>query len=258
MLRVSRITWWKQILFLAVAALAVLGACAPSPAPGSGGTAAKPTAAPKGALTGAPAPTPTAAVQAALTNTPKPTLAEPQVKRGTALEWYPLAEQVASKWQADAVLHSVVGGNIASDGSSLPCDGKAELWAYSFTSLSAEKKLTVHIQGGTVSLQQEEALKHLGVSPLPPEAKALYSNLYPSSDWKVDSTQAAQAANALFKEKYRVEPNIISYVMFNTKYLDVLKNETPNWMYWVISYDPEKYPFQVTLDARSGEVKERP
>jgi hypothetical protein len=47
-------------------------------------------------------------------------------------------------------------------------------------------------------------------------------------------------------------------MMFNTKYLDILNNKTPNWMYWALSYDPEKYPSQVTMDACTGEVKQRP
>lgn len=94
--------------------------------------------------------------------------------------------------------------------------------------------------------------------PLTAQALEFYSKPYPARDWKVDSTQVAQTANALFKAKYDVEPGQIAYVMFNTKYLDVLNNKATNWMYWVISYDPEKYPFQVTADARTGEVKDRP
>nr|MBC7244674.1 hypothetical protein [Chloroflexota bacterium] len=64
-----------------------------------------------------PAATPTARPSP----TPQPTVLKPLAKVGSALEWYPIAEKEAMAWQGDAVLHSVVSGNIASDGSSLPC-----------------------------------------------------------------------------------------------------------------------------------------
>lgn len=202
---------------------------------------------------------PTATVGVRPSSTARATLTKAAVKLGTALEWYSIAEPVALGWQADAVVHSAVGGNIAGDGGSLPCDGKAELWTYTFVSVAAQKTLTVGVKAGAVSSQADSDLTIMGNKPpFPPEALESYSQLYPAADWKVDSTQAAQTANALFKEKYSVEPSSISYVMFNSKYLDVLNNKARNWMRWVISYDPEKYPFQVTLDARTGEVKSRP
>lgn len=250
----------KRVLFFITLSLVVffVGGCAPPARPASGDTVAKPTAMPKDTLTGTPKPTPTAAPKVAATNTPEPTLAKAEAKVGTALEWYPIAEQVASEWQSDAVLDSVVGGNIAGDGSTLPCDGKAESWAYSFLSISAQKRLAVRVTHGAMNLKQEAELTFLG-KPLTSEAIAFFSGLYPASDWKIDSTQAVQVANELFDKKYSIEPQgIVSYAMFNTKYLDILTQKTPNWMYWVISYDPERYPFQVTMDARTGEVKDRP
>lgn len=205
-----------------------------------------------------PAEKPAASPTARPSQIPQPTMVKPTAKVGSALEWYPIAEKEAIAWQSDAVLHSAVGGNIAMDGSSLPCDGRAELWTYSFVSTATQKKLTVSVQAGALSSKSESALTRLDGQPLTQEDLEFYSHLYSSSDWKVDSTQAAQVSNPLFKAQYNVEPRLISYVMFNTKYLDVLNNKAINWMYWVISYDPEKYPFQVTMDARTGEVKERP
>lgn len=229
----------RALLLWAVLVVGVvaMGSCGPGTTP-----AEKPTA--------SPTPWPS--------QTPQPTAVKPIAKVGSALEWYPIAEKEAIAWQSDAVLHSVVGGNIAMDGSSLPCDGRAELWTYSFVSVATQKKLTVSVQAGALSSEAESALTRLDGQPLTQEDLELYSHLCLSSDWKVDSTQAAQISNPLFKAKYNVEPRLISYVMFNTKYLDFLNNKTINWMYWVISYDPEKYPFQVTMDARTGEVKERP
>jgi len=201
---------------------------------------------------------PIATLMARPSQIPQPTAVKPIAKVGSALEWYPIAEKEAIAWQNDAVLHSVVGGNIAMDGSSLPCDGRAELWTYSFVSVATQKKLTVSVQAGALSSKGERALTRVDGQPLTQEDLEFYSHLYLSSDWKVDSTQAAQVSNPLFKAKYNVEPRLISYVMFNTKYLDFVNNKATNWMYWVISYDPDKYPFQVTMDARTGEVKERP
>ena len=67
---------------------------------------------------------------------------------------------------------------------------------------------------------------------LPAGVLALYTQLYPASDWKVDSTQAAQTTHALFKDKYGVEPGTVSYVMFNSQYQDAVKNTFTNWMRW--------------------------
>ena len=206
----------------------------------------------------APTAKPAATVAARPSSTPRPTLTKPAVKLGTELEWYAIAEQAAAGWQADAVLHSVIGGNIAGDGSSLPCDGKAELWTYDFVSVAAQKTLMVGVRAGAVSSKGDSALTRPDGAPLTPQDLEFYIQLYAAGDWQVDSTQAAQTTNMLFKAKYNVEPEDISYVMFNTKYLDVLNNKATNWMRWVISYDPEKYPFQVKVDARTGEVKDRP
>jgi hypothetical protein len=233
----------KALLGVLIMAGLLLAACGPKGAP----TQAVPTA------------RPTRTPGASPSSTPRPTLTKQAVKLGTALEWYPVAEQAALAWQADAILHEADGNNIAGDGGSLPCDGKAEQWSYAFVSVAAQKTLSVYVRAGKVSSQGDTALTWMG-SPPPLSAEALefYSQLYPASDWKVDSTQVAQTANGLFKAKYNVEPGNIAYVMFNTKYLDVLANKATNWMYWVISYDPEKYPFQVKVDARTGEVKNRP
>lgn len=207
----------------------------------------------------APTARPAATVGAKPTSTRRPTETKAAAAVGTALEWYPLAEAVALGWQADSVLVSAVGGNIAGDGGSLPCDGRAELWSYSFVSVVVQQTLAVYVKAGAVSSKEDSPLTYMGSKPpLPPAALEAYAQLYPAVEWKVDSTQAAQTTNALFKEKYGVEPGHISYVMFNSKYLDVLKNQATNWMRWVISYDPEKYPFQVVVDARTGEVKSRP
>jgi hypothetical protein len=232
----------KPLLAVLMIAGLLLGACGPRGTP----TQAVPTA--------RQMPT----VGARPSSTPRPAPTKPAVKQGTALEWYPIAEQVALGWQADAALRSATGNNIAGDGSSLPCDGKAELWTYTFVSVAAQKTLTVGVRAGAVSSKADSVLTRLDGAPLTQQDLEFYSQLYRASAWKVDSTQLAQTANELFKAKYNVEPGQIAYVMFNTKYLDVLNNKATNWMYWVISYDPEKYPFQVTVDARTGEVKDRP
>ncbi len=232
----------KPLLLVLIIAALMLAAC---------GQQATPTQTP-------PTTRPTATAGARPSRTPQPTPTKLALKVGTALEWYSIAEQAAREWQADAVLHSAVGGNIAGDGGSLPCDGRAELWTYDFVSVVAQKTLTVGVRAGTVSSKGDSAITRPDGSPPTPQDLEFYSQLYAAGDWKVDSTQAAQTTNVLFKAKYNVEPGHISYVMFNTKYLDVLNNKATNWMLWVISYDPEKYPFQVTLDARTGEVKDRP
>jgi len=231
------------LLAMLVLASILLAACGPQGTPGQ----VLPTAAPTSTTGSRPS------------STPRRTPTAVAGKPGTALEWYPVAAQAAQGWQADAVVSSAVGGNTASDGGTLPCDGKAELWSYSFLSVATQKTLTVYVRGGAVASQKESDLTYMGSTPpLPAPVLEYYSGLYAASDWKVDSTDAAQATNALFKGKYNVEPGTISYVMFNSKYQDAVRNTTTNWMRWVISYDPEKHPFQVTLDARSGEVKSRP
>lgn len=232
----------KPLLVALIIGGLLLTACGPQGAP----TQAVPTA------------KPAATVAARPSSTPRPAPTKAATKVGTALEWYAIAEQAAVAWQADAVLHSAVGGNIAGDGSSLPCDGKAELWTYDFVSVVAQKTLTVGVRAGAVSSKGDSALTRPDGSPLTAQDLEFYSQLYAAGDWKVDSTQAAQTTNVLFKAKYNVEPGHIAYVMFNAKYLDVLNNKATNWMRWVISYDPEKYPFQVKVDARTGEVKDRP
>jgi len=103
----------------------------------------------------------------------------------------------------------------------------------------------------------EDELKFMG-QPVNEEGLAYYSDLYPSSDWKVDSTQVTEVANEQFRAEYDQEPAHVAYLMFNTKYLDVINNKTIPWMAWAISYDPERTPFGLTMDARTGEVKYRP
>jgi hypothetical protein len=233
----------KALLVVLIIAGFLLAACGSQATPTQAPPAARPTRTPGASPSKTPYPTPTKAV----------------VTLGTALEWYPVAEQAALAWQADAVLTAADGNNISRDGGSLPCNGQAEQWSYSFASVAAQKTLSVYVRAGTVSSQMDSALTYMGSTPpLSAEVLALYSELYPASDWKVDSTQVAQTTNALFKAKYNVEPEQIVYVLFNTKYLDVLNNKATNWMYWVISYDPEKYPFQVKVDAQTGAVKNKP
>ena len=233
----------KPLLVVLVIAGLLLAACGPQGKP----TQVMPTA------------RPTRTAGASPSKTPGPTATKAAVKVSTALEWYPIAERAALAWQADAVLQEADGNNIAGDGGSLPCDGRAEQWSYGFVSVAAQKTLSVYVRAGAVSSQADSALTWMGSPPpLSPEALEFYSQLYAARDWKVDSTQVAQTANELFKAKYNVEPGQIAYVMFNTQFLDVLANKTTKWMYWVISYDPEKYPFQVKVDARTGEVKNRP
>jgi hypothetical protein len=247
----------RKLLLLAMIGL-LLSGCAPKAVPTERPppvTRPTNTSQPTARATTAP---PTPAKPATRPATAVPTFGKPSTQVGTALAWYPTAERVALARQGDAVLYSVVGGNIASDGSSLPCDGKAELWTYSFVSVAAQQTLVVALRGGAVASQGSSPLTRLDGQPLTTQDLEMYSGLYPTADWKVGSPQATQTANVLFQARYNVEPRHISYVWFNTKYLDFINNTKTNWMYWVLSYDPEKYPFQVTLDARTGEVKERP
>ncbi|MDI7275324.1 MAG: hypothetical protein QME94_05050 [Anaerolineae bacterium] len=230
-------------VLVAAAAVALMAGCSPQSGPQAGPAAT--VAVPAAAGTQAPGPS----------ATPEP--ARPSAQVGSALEWYPMAAEIAQGWQPDAVLHSVVGGNVASDGSSLPCDGRAELWNYTFVSVGARKNLQVFVRGGKVDSQLEDDLKAMG-QPVDDESIQYYTDLCPSGDWKVDSTQATEVANREFRARYNQEPGIVSYVMFNAKYMDLINNKTIPWMYWNIAYDPERTPFSLTLDARTGEVKERP
>jgi hypothetical protein len=229
--------------------VSLLTACSPKAAP-----TPSPAAAPRAQATVVPSPGQANKTPQGL---PQPTSSAPSGSVGSALEWYPLVDKAAKEWQSDAVVNAVIGGNIAAGGGSLPCDGKAERWNHTFVSVAAQKKLQIAVQGGVLGPQTESALTT-------PDGKALsekdlepYKDTYTASDWKVDSTQAATAANALFTAKYTVEPKTISYVLFNNKTVD-MTGKTVNWMRWIVSYDPEKYPFQVTLDARTGEVKAQP
>jgi len=223
--------------------LALLCACGPKATPAP--TATPPAAVPPTQR----ATTPATGVQ--------PTGPAPSGSVGSALEWYPLVDKAAKEWQPDAVVNVVIGGNIAAGGGSLPCDGKAERWNYTFVSAAAQKKLQIAAQGGVLDPQTESALTTPDGKTLSEKDLELYKDTCTASDWKVDSTQAATAANALFTAKYTVKPKTISYVLFNNKTVD-MSGKTVNWMRWIISYDPEKYPFQVTLDARTGEVKAQP
>jgi hypothetical protein len=239
----------RTLSILLLAAALLLSACAPKAASTqTPQQAARPTSTSRPA-TAQPAARPATAV---------PTFGKPTTSAGTALGWYPVAEKAALAWKADAVVYSVVGGNTSRDGSSLPCDGKAEQWTYSFVSVSAKESLTVYVVGGAVSSQGGSALTRPDGSPYTQGDLEQYIGLYPTADWKVDSAAAIQTANVPFQAKYNVEPRNVAYVWFNGKYLDIINDKATNWMRWVLSYDPEKYPFQVTLDALTGEVKARP
>lgn len=150
------------------------------------------------------------------------------------------------------MLTKAIGGNIARDGSTLPCDGKAQQWDYEFFSLAAKKMYQVFVVDGAVTLKKEYGIKSSDPNWVPDqETLELYTGLYPVSDWKIDSTAAAEKANAIFKDKYGIEPRHISYVLFNGKNIFTKKKQE---MEWSIAYDPEHYPCKVTIDARTGEV----
>ncbi|MCL6430336.1 MAG: hypothetical protein K6V36_05675 [Anaerolineae bacterium] len=184
---------------------------------------------------------------------------QPTTKACSALQCLPIALKQAQAWQADAVLTTVIGGNTAVDGSRLVCDGKAETWSYKFVSISAGKDLTVFIEQGAFKTQMESEITDYAGKPFPKaDLEKMYAGLLPLSAWKVDSTQAVETTNELFRAKYNVEPRMIGMILWNTKWADLLSGNVTPWVRWVISYDPERYPFQATVDAGSGEVKERP
>ena len=207
--------------------------------------------------TGTPHAGPVVASTDAKSETQEPTSAGPAASGGqvaSAMEWYAMAEDAALAWQADAVLISAVGGNRAADLSPLPCDGNAGLWTYSFVSVAARKKLQVAVRGGTVSILGDSDLQR-GGKPYTDEEMLWVKDLYPAGDWQVDSTQAAETANARCEEEYSTTPDHIAYTMFNSKRMNMSNMTLTNDMYWVISYDPEKYRFQVNIDARTGEER---
>ena len=230
---------------LSIVILATVG-CKPETTPSA---AEKPT--------GTPHAGPVAASTGSQSATQESTAADSAASGGqvaSAMEWYAMAEDAALAWQADAVLISAVGGNRAADLSPLPCDGNAGLWTYSFVSVAARKRLQVAVRGGTVSILGDNDLKH-GGKPYTDEEMLWVKDLYPAGDWKVDSTQAAETANARFKEKYSTTPDHIAYTMFNSKRANMSNMTLTNDMYWVISYDPERYRFQVNIGARTGEER---
>lgn len=230
--------------------------CAPSAAKATPASAptARASSAPQTAGTAKPAATLAGPRPSA---TPRPL--QPTTKACSALQCLPIAQKRAQAWQADAVLTTVIGGNIAVDGSSLVCDGKAETWSYEFVSISAGKKLRVSVEQGAFKSQMESEIKDYAGKPIPKaDLEKMYAGLLPLSAWKVDSTQAVETTNELFRAKYNVEPRLISMILWNTQWADLLSGKVTPWVRWVISYGPEQYPFQATVDAGSGEVKERP
>jgi len=111
----------------------------------------------------------------------------------------------------------------------------------------------VTVREGRVSTQSESQMKHAG-QPYTDEEMLWVTDLYPSSDWAVDSDEALTLANDLFREEHGQEPTGAAYVLFNGIEIDMANEKLLNSMRWEISYNPEGPHLQVTIDARSGEV----
>ncbi len=187
-----------------------------------------------------------------------PTAAAPdesQASVATAMGWFPVAEEIASAWQADAVLTSINGNSNGIYAGALPCDGTSDIWGYEFVSVATRTGLSISVRGGEVVRQRERELTRLG-KPYTDDDMLWITDLYPTTDWAVDSARAVSLANELFREKHGQEPTGAAYVLFNGKAMDMVNNSLSNWMRWVISYDPEGPSMQVDIDARTGEVTE--
>ena len=193
-------------------------------------------------------------------DTPQPS---PDDGRVTAKTWYPIAEEVAMDWQEDAVLTSVTGNNLSLSGE-YPCDGMTNRWNYYFVSVDSRMSLDITVLNGKIDRQQDNELKH-GRTPYTDEDLAWKIDLYPASEWQIDSDEAAQITADLFNEERGGSyEGMITYVLFNSKDSSNTVNsrdwikDLVNDMSWVISTDSEGGPgssFQVDIDARTGKVK---
>ncbi len=183
--------------------------------------------------------------------------------RVTAKTWYPIAEEASLDWQDDAVLTSVTGNNLSlSD--EYPCDGRTNRWNYYFVSVNSRMSLDITVINGKIDRQQDRELKH-GITPYTDEDLVWKMDLYPASEWQIDSDEAAQITADLFQEdRGKSYEGLITYVLFNSKDSSNTVNSQDwikdliNDIHWVISTDSEGGPgssFQVDIDARTGEVK---
>ena len=183
--------------------------------------------------------------------------------RVTAKTWYPIAEEASLAWQDDAVLTSVTGNNLSlSD--EYPCDGRTNRWNYYFVSVNSRMSLDITVLNGKIDRQQDRELKH-GRTPYTDEDLVWEMDLYPASEWQIDSDEAAQITADLFQEdRGKSCEGLITYVLFNSKDSSNTVNSQDwikdliNDIHWVISTDSEGGPgssFQVDINARTGEVK---
>jgi hypothetical protein len=238
----------KLLIGLIVGVMALLSACGSSSEPSSEVPAKDET---KEAATAPAKDEPKEAAEPAK-DEPKETAKE---ERATAKTWYPIAEDEAMKWQPDAVLTSIVGSDLDLSGKSYPCDGKALRWYYKFTSTIALKWLEITVEQGEISNQREGELKCMG-EPCTDETIVWYEDLYPASDWHIDSDEAVRVFNERFEEKHgQPHEGSAAIVFSNSKALvHPESKDLMNSMEWVASADPEGPSLQIHIDARTGEV----
>jgi hypothetical protein len=177
-----------------------------------------------------------------------------------AKEWYSIAENNATKWQADAQLYDVFGMNYNKSGvkaeyKNRTVDGKAYYWTYDFVSVPANKRYTVKVESGEITFASETILDPS--SPANERYRSLFTDLYPVSNWKIDSPDAAVKANEMYRQKYGKDPSgiVTAYMLYNKK--DAITDK--NIIYWEINYNastdtPAELKYTVNIDAITGDV----
>ncbi|HEY3274869.1 MAG TPA: hypothetical protein VGJ92_13945 [Methanocella sp.] len=128
------------------------------------------------------------------------------------MEGYQSAENAALAVNGDAVFTGVVGYKLKNTADEqIIIDGKATRWSYVFASLSAEKEILVKVYGdGSINISE---LK-INSTKMPDEL-GQFQGIHPVSDWKIDSTMAAQRALPIFKEKYGTDAIAAIYCLVN-------------------------------------------
>jgi hypothetical protein len=163
--------------------------------------------------------------------------------RGSAKDWFEVAKLEATKWRTDSQLVEVEGTNKLLNGSAtLPIDGLAERWTYTFLSKTLLKRYVIVVEFGEIT----------STSAYDESLVARYAYAPDISKWVINSDSAVNTVNTKAKGNDFIKDNPGAQADYLLRFEGV--NEPS--IYWTISYFPKFMGTQLSekVDGERGTI----